>query len=73
MERRGLLRDGQPLRPPADAVTVRVRGDEPEMTAGPFAATTEQMAAYELLECADLDEAVDLASRHPMAAAGGRR
>ena len=42
----------------------------PEITGGPFAATAEQMAAYELLECADLEEAVSLASRHPMATAG---
>ena len=70
MERRGILRDGQPLRPPADAVTVRVRRGRPEITGGPFAATAEQMAAYELLECADLEEAVGLASRHPMATAG---
>ena len=70
MERRGLRRGGQPLRPPADAVTVRVRGGEPETSPGPFAATAEQLAAFELLECADLDEAVGLASSHPMAAAG---
>ena len=70
MERRGILRDGRPLRPPTDAVTIRVRRGRPEITGGPFAATAEQMAAYELLECADLEEAVGLASRHPMAAAG---
>ena len=70
MDRRGVRLDGQPLRPPADAVTVRVRGGEPVIGEGPFADTPEQMAAYELLDCADLDEAVGLASTHPMAAAG---
>jgi hypothetical protein len=70
MGRRGILRGGQPLRPPSDAVTVRERRGRPEITGGPVAATAEQMAAYDLLECADLDEAVGLASRHPMAAAG---
>jgi hypothetical protein len=70
MERRGIRRCGQPLRPPGDAVTVRVRGGSPILTDGPFAETGEKMAAYELLECADLEEAVSLASTHPMARAG---
>jgi len=70
MDRRGVRLDGRPLRPPADAVTVRVREGEPAISRGPFAATQEQVAAYELLDCADLDEAVGLASTHPMAAAG---
>jgi len=70
MERRGIRRYGQPLRPPRDAVTVRVREGAPVLTDGPFADTAEQMAAYELLECADLEEAVGLASTHPMAKAG---
>ena len=70
MDRRGVRLDGRPLRPPADAVTVRVRDGEAAISHGPFAAAAEQMAAYELLDCADLDEAVGLASTHPMAAAG---
>jgi hypothetical protein len=70
MDRRGIRLDGRPLRPPADAVTVRVREGRPVISAGPFAATSEQPAAYELLDCADLEEAVGLASTHPMAAAG---
>ena len=70
MDRRGIRLDGRPLRPPADAVTVRVREGEPSISKGPFAATAEQMAAYELLECADLEEAVGVAATHPMAVAG---
>jgi hypothetical protein len=70
LDRRGIRLDGRPLRPPADAVTVRVREGKPALGDGPFAATAEQMAAYELLDCADLDEAIGLASSHPMAAAG---
>ena len=70
MDRRGIRLDGRPLRPPADAVTVRVREGEPVISNGPFAATAEQMAAYELLECAGLEEAVGVAATHPMAAAG---
>jgi hypothetical protein len=70
MDRRGIRLDGRPLRPPADAVTVRVRKGAPVLSDGPFAATAEQMAAYELLDCGDLEEAVGLAATHPMAAAG---
>ena len=70
MDRRGIRLDGWPLRPPADAVTVRVREGEPAISNGPFAATAGQMAAYELLECADLEEAAGVAATHPMAAAG---
>lgn len=70
LELRGIRRCGQPLRPPGDAVTVRVRKGAPVLTDGPFAETAEQMAAYELLECANLEEAVSLASTHPMAKAG---
>ncbi len=70
MDRRGIRLDGRPLRPPADAVTGRVREGQPFISGGPFAATAEQMAAYELLDCADLEEAIRLASTHPMAAAG---
>ena len=70
MDRRGIRLDGRPLRPPADAMTVRVRDGEPAFSKGPSASAADQMAAYELLECVDVEEAVSLASTHPMAAAG---
>ena len=70
LERRGLRLGGAPLRPPAEAVTVRVREGRVLRQDGPFSAAAEQMAAYELLECASLEEAVELAARHPMARAG---
>jgi len=41
------------------------------MTAdGPFAETKEQIAGYDIIDCADLDEAIEVASRHPVAAFG---
>ena len=40
------------------------------MTAGLFAETQEWIAGFVLLECADLDEAIEIASRHPMARFG---
>jgi hypothetical protein len=60
---------GNPLRPVSDAVTVRVRDGKALLSPGPFSDAGEQMCAYELVECADLDAAVQLATGHPMAAA----
>lgn len=70
MDRRGLLRDGRPLRPPGDAVTVRVRDGRDEVVSGPSTAGPDHAAAYELLECESLQDAIDAAKTHPMAAAG---
>jgi hypothetical protein len=70
MSRRGVLLDGRPLRPPADAVTVRVRDGEATVSDGPALAGADQPAAYELVECECLEEAIEAAATHPMAAAG---
>jgi hypothetical protein len=69
MDGRGIRKYGNPLRPPADAVTVRVREGKMVIKNGPFAESKEKMAAYELIECASLEEAIDVASTHPMAKA----
>ncbi|HEX4704048.1 MAG TPA: YciI family protein [Pseudonocardiaceae bacterium] len=58
---------GSQMRPVSDATTVRTRGDEVLISDGPFADTKEHIAGYDLIECADLDEAVQIASRHPVA------
>jgi hypothetical protein len=68
--RRGVRRDGHRLRPVADATTVQVRGGEVVVSDGPFAETKEQVGGYDVLECADLDEAIEIASRHPAATFG---
>jgi hypothetical protein len=70
MRRRGVLRAVEGLRPPSDATTVRVRGDRVLLTDGPFAETKEQIGGYCLIECADLDEAIEVASKHPWAKVG---
>jgi hypothetical protein len=44
-----------------------VRDGETEITDGPFAVTKEVLAGYYVLECADLDEALQQAARLPMA------
>jgi hypothetical protein len=70
MTRRGVRLQGDRLRPVADATTVRVRNHEVLISDGPFAETKEQMFGYDLLECADLDEAIEVASKHPVARHG---
>jgi hypothetical protein len=62
--------DGDMLRPTREASTVRVRDGEVMITDGPFAETKEAIVGFDILECADMKEAVDVASRHPVAAIG---
>jgi hypothetical protein len=61
---------GDRLRPVTDATTVKVRDGQLRVSAGPFAETTEWIAGYDVIDCSDLDEAIDIASRHPMAKFG---
>jgi len=67
---RGAWKHGDRLRPVDAATTVRRRGDRVVLTDGPFAETREQIAGYDVIEAADLDEAVAIAAAHPMARAG---
>lgn len=62
--------DGNELAATSAATTVRVRGGEVLLTDGPFAETKEVIVGFDILECADLDEAVAVAAAHPMAWAG---
>jgi len=52
------------------AKTVRVRKGKLLVTDGPFAETKEWIAGFDLLECRDIDEAIHVASKHPMARFG---
>jgi hypothetical protein len=61
---------GAVLAPAASATTVRVRNGELLVTDGPFTETKEVIAGFDLLECADLDEAIMVARTHPMARGG---
>ena len=63
--RSGVSLQGSRLRPTADATTVKIRDGELIITDGPYAETKEQVAGYDVLECASLDEAVQWAGRHP--------
>ena len=57
----------------SDATTVRVRDGEVLLADGPFAETKEQIAGFDIVECADLDEAIEVAAKHPMARFGHDR
>ncbi len=70
MNGRGVRLYGSELEPPGSARTVRVREKHAIVTDGPFAETKEQIAGFDVLECADLDEAIEVATRHPMARLG---
>lgn len=67
---RGIRLDGNGLQPPREAKIIRQRKGEVLVTDGPFPEAAEWIAGYDLIEAADLDEAIDYASRHPMATAG---
>jgi hypothetical protein len=70
MDARGVRKFGSRLRPVSDATTVQVRGGEVLLSDGPFAETKEQIGGFDLLECEDLDEAIEVASKHPGAKFG---
>ena len=70
MTARGINQSGNRLRPAIDARTVRRRGDDLLVSDGPFTESREVIAGYDIIECADLDEAIEVASKHPMARFG---
>jgi hypothetical protein len=62
---RGLMKGGEALQGTATATTVRVRDGETLTTDGPFAETKEQLGGFYLVDCKDLDEAIEVAARIP--------
>ena len=67
---RGIRLDGDRLRPPSQAKTVLVRDGQVLVSDGPFAETKEVICGYDVLECANISEAVQVAAAHPVAAFG---
>ena len=67
MDGRGVRVTGEALRPVSDATTVRYRDGEVLISDGPFAETKELIGGFDILECTDLDEAIDVAAKHPVA------
>ena len=66
------LMDGARLQPDSTATTIAVSDGEVLLSDGPFAETKEQILGYHVIDVADLDEAVYVASRHPVITYGGR-
>jgi hypothetical protein len=67
---RGLFQSGEALQPTSTATTVRVRDGKTLTTDGPFAETKEQLGGYYVVDCKDLDEAIEVAAKIPGASQG---
>ena len=61
---------GDRLRPKQEAKTVRVRSGKVLVTDGPFADSKEVIVGFDILDCETMEEAIEIASRHPMARVG---
>lgn len=70
LEASGRLVVLQRLLPTSTATTVKKRDGGLVIADGPFAETKEQIAGFDILDCADLDEALEVASKHPVATFG---
>jgi hypothetical protein len=64
---RGVRVYGQRLGGVETATTVRVRDGETLVSDGPFAESKEFVAGFDVIDCDDLDEAIEVAARHPVA------
>jgi len=67
---RGAFQAGEALQGVSSATSVRVRDGEALVTDGPFAETKEELGGFYLVDCRDLDEAIELAARIPGAQHG---
>jgi hypothetical protein len=70
LQARGIWVTGDQLAPPRRGRTVRVREGKKLVTDGPFAETKEVVGGFDILECGSLEEAVEIASEHPLAQMG---
>ena len=70
LRKSGQLLAAQALEPVRSAATVKVRKGKVMITDGPFAETKEQVGGFLLIEAKDRDEAIQLASRVPVASYG---
>lgn len=67
---KGVLHAAQPLQRTVTATTVRMQDGKPMIVDGPFAETKEQLAGYYLIDCRDLDEAIEWAAKIPSGCRG---
>lgn len=70
MDARGVRLQGHVLGALSDTRTIRVRAGETIVGDGPVSEQTVQIAGFNILECADLDEALEVASKNPGASFG---
>lgn len=70
LRQQGRLLDSQQLEAPSTAKTLRVRGGRATVVDGPFAETKEILGGFNLIEAADMDEALRIAAEFPWAASG---
>ena len=68
--RKGVLRGAEPLAPTSTATTVRMQNGAMLLTDGPFAETKEQLAGYYILDCDNLDQAIEWAAKIPTGCKG---
>ena len=70
LNKTGQYLSASPLQPIATARSVRIRDNRRVVTDGPFAETREQLGGFYLVEAKDLDEAIEIAARIPVARKG---
>jgi hypothetical protein len=70
MQKAGVIRGGERLRPTGDATTVRNPNGKAQVLNGPYAETKEQLGGYYTIDVPDLDAALSWAARCPGAAHG---
>ncbi|HEY6805674.1 MAG TPA: YciI family protein [Pyrinomonadaceae bacterium] len=68
----GILHGAEPLARTETAKTIRHQNGEVLVTDGPFAETKEQLAGYYILDCKDIDEAIQWASKIPTECGGAQ-
>jgi len=68
---KGILHGAEPLKPTSTATTVRTQNGTSVTLDGPFAETKEQLAGYYILDCQNLDEAIEWAKKIPTGCKGG--
>jgi hypothetical protein len=70
MQGRGVRLQGDVLAPAEEARTVRVQDGEVRIATGPLVETHEPISGFNILECASLDEALEVCAKHPIARFG---
>ena len=71
LDAKGQYLMASPLHPVATATSVRVRDGKKMVTDGPFAETREVLGGFYLLDVESIEEAIEIAARHPGMRAGG--